>query len=110
MFRAYGNRILVDCTMSIPGRTAGGLELPENMAVEPVAKGEVVTVGQGVMTQFGWDAPQVRVGDIIQFERRSVKFLDGKKFIGALWAGEILAVERESDLSRVNGKQLVEAN
>lgn len=112
MFRAYGNRVLVDCSESVPGRSRGGIELPENVTVEPIATGVVLSVGQGVMTAHGWDAPQLRIGDRVQFERRAVRFTAGKQFIGALWAGDVIAVERDADLTRLNGKhpQLTEAN
>jgi co-chaperonin GroES (HSP10) len=112
MFRAYGNRVLVDVTRCIPGRTKGGLHLPENTKIDPLATGDVISVGPGVMTSQGWDAPLVRVGDVVQFERGRASIMDRENNLVVVWAGDILAVDREADVSRLNGRQpsLVESN
>lgn len=111
MFRASGNRILVDISENVPGFTKGGLKLPENTKIEPIGTGKVISVGPGVMTAHGWDAPMVTVGDRIIFERARTIPIDKPNFIVALWAGDVLGVERETELSRptLNGR-LVEAS
>jgi co-chaperonin GroES (HSP10) len=94
-FRAYGNRILIDVSDYLPGKTKGGLHLPENTRVDPIGTGEVVSVGQGVMTAHGWDSPQVKVGDVVLFERARAQMIDRENYIVAMWAGEILGVKGE---------------
>jgi co-chaperonin GroES (HSP10) len=113
MFRANGNRVYVDVSESVPGRTKGGLHLPDDTTVDQFAFGKVVSVGQGVMTAHGWDAPDVKVGERVMFDRRSVagRFIDKDKFIAWLMWSEVIGVERNADIHRANGKpQLVESN
>src|SRR4051794_8367331 len=93
-FRACGCRVLVDVSGSIPGKTKGGIQLPENTRIDPIGSGEVISVGPGVMTAHGWDAPQFNIGDKIIFERARGQVIDRENFIVALWAGEVLGVEK----------------
>ncbi len=100
--------MLVDLSASQPNVTKGGVIIPENAIVELQPIGKVVSVGQGVMTSHGWDKPQVKVGDLVKFERGRTPWVDKENGIIALWAHEIIGVEAEADLVRANGK-LVEA-
>ena len=65
----------------------------------------------GVMTAHGWDSPMVKVGDTVIFERARSVPVDKPNFIIALWAGDVLGIEREAEITRptLNGR-LVEAN
>lgn len=97
MLRAYGNRVLIDVSEN---HKSTKIELPENVRVEPIARGTVISVGPGQMTTHGWEDPGVKVGDEVTFERARAHVLDKKNFIVALWAGEIMAVEADADLVR----------
>jgi co-chaperonin GroES (HSP10) len=99
-FRAYGNRIIVDFSRDVPGMTKGGIKLPENTRIDPIGTATVVSVGPGVMTAHGWDAPSLAVGDVVTFERTRCQVLDRDNFIGVMWAGEVLGVKRDSDFPR----------
>lgn len=95
---AYGNRVLVDVSASLPNRTKGGIQLPERTAVDPIGFGTVVSVGPGAMTAGGWDSNLLRIGDEVTFERARAHVIDRQNFIAAMWAGDVLAVTRESDI------------
>ena len=98
-FRAYGNRIFVE--VEPIGVTKGGIQMPDNVEVSTVARGTVISVGPGVMTTMGWDAPRVVIGDEIVFPRvKGLPVPDAGKFIVTLWAGDILGVLSTEELPR----------
>jgi co-chaperonin GroES (HSP10) len=101
--------VFVDLSESNPHLTKGGIHLPENAAIELQPSGRVVSVGPGVMTAMGWDQPQVKVGDIVKFERSNRSpWVDKENYVVSVWAGDIIGVQREADIVR-NRKPLTEA-
>jgi len=107
-FKAYGNRVFVEMEQAA-NTTAGGVLLPDGTRIEKYAKATVISVGPGVMTQFGWDAPRVEIGDRITFEVTRSQLIDPDNHIAALWPGDILGVEADEELPRYEGRLLLES-
>ena len=108
MYRAYGNRVLAE--VQEDALSKAGIVLPEDVSVNPIAQATIVSVGPGVMTTHGWDSPQVKVGEQIIFYRvKGLPVPEIGESIVTIWAGDILAVERDGELSRPHLANLVES-
>lgn len=99
MYRAYGNRIMVDISGST--KASNRIQLPEGTAVDRYIDGEIVSVGPGVMTPFGWDGPRVSVGDKVVFDRsHAVKTKLFGEDVLAIYMGDVIGVDSEDELPR----------
>lgn len=99
-FRAYGTRVLVDVTKL--KQSKGGIYLPEDSAIDPIARGTIVSCGPGCMTPNGvWDAPMVKIGDEILFEKhRSFRLREAGECIFTLWMSDVIAVLRDGEFEQ----------